>query len=280
MALADSATRGTRPIHLPYPASDLLRFSTAGSVDDGKSTLIGRLLHDSKGIFEDQLAALEVATRRRGGSGVDLALLTDGLRAEREQGITIDVAYRYFATPRRKFIVADTPGHLQYTRNMVTGCSTADLAVVLVDARAGVVEQTRRHIVIAALLGVPSLASRSTRWTSSATTRPCSTRSRQRFEHSPIASASRTWPPSRSRRCCGDNVVTKSPEMPWYDGAPLLEHLETVDPDPTETAGSLRLPIQWVIRDRARGSTTARSLDASSAAGSSRATRSSRSHQT
>ena len=136
---------------------DLLRFSTAGSVDDGKSTLIGRLLYDSKGIFEDQLAAIERTSRRRGAAAVDLALLTDGLRAEREQGITIDVAYRYFATPRRKFIVADTPGHVQYTRNMVTGASTADLAVVLIDARNGVLEQSRRHAFIAALLGIPHI---------------------------------------------------------------------------------------------------------------------------
>src|SRR5262245_7015518 len=136
---------------------DLLRFSTAGSVDDGKSTLIGRLLYDSKGIFEDQLAAIERTSRRRGYSQVDLALLTDGLRAEREQGITIDVAYRYFATPKRKFIIADTPGHVQYTRNMVTGASTADLAIILVDARKGVLEQSRRHAFIAALLGIPHL---------------------------------------------------------------------------------------------------------------------------
>src|SRR5512141_2032964 len=136
---------------------DLLRFSTAGSVDDGKSTLIGRLLYDSKGIFEDQLAAIERTSRRRGYSQVDLALLTDGLRAEREQGITIDVAYRYFATPRRKFIIADTPGHVQYTRNMVTGASTADLGLVLVDARQGLTEQSRRHAVILSLLRVPHL---------------------------------------------------------------------------------------------------------------------------
>ena len=137
--------------------ADMLRFATAGSVDDGKSTLIGRLLFDSKALFSDQLAAVERVSRDRGHDYTDLALITDGLRAEREQGITIDVAYRYFATPRRKFIVADTPGHLQYTRNMVTGSSTADLSVILVDARTGVLEQTRRHIVIAALLAVPRL---------------------------------------------------------------------------------------------------------------------------
>src|SRR5512139_3774139 len=136
---------------------DLLRFSTAGSVDDGKSTLIGRLLYDSKGIFEDQLAAIERTSQRRGNHQVDLALLTDGLRAEREQGITIDVAYRYFATPKRKFIIADTPGHVQYTRNMVTGASTANLSVILVDARTGVIEQSRRHTCIASLLRIPHL---------------------------------------------------------------------------------------------------------------------------
>jgi sulfate adenylyltransferase subunit 1 (EFTu-like GTPase family) len=141
----------------PHGPADLLRFSTVGSVDDGKSTLIGRLLFDSKEIFEDQLAAIERASLKRGDGYVNLALLTDGLRAEREQGITIDVAYRYFATPRRKFIIADTPGHVQYTRNMVTGGSTADLSVVLIDARLGVVEQTRRHAVIASLLGIGHL---------------------------------------------------------------------------------------------------------------------------
>ena len=242
-----------RPAHLPYPASDLLRFSTAGSVDDGKSTLIGRLLHDSKGIFEDQLAALELATRRRGGDGIDLALLTDGLRAEREQGITIDVAYRYFATPRRKFIVADTPGHLQYTRNMVTGCSTADLAVVLVDARAGVLEQTRRHVVIAALLRVPRLV---------LAVNKMDLVGYDEAVFAPIAAEVRdfAWrlgvpdvtaiPVSA---LCGDNVVERSDAMPWYEGQPLLEHLETVEPDPDDGAGPLRLPIQWVIRGRAGG---------------------------
>ena len=143
--------------HDPYRDMDLLRFSTAGSVDDGKSTLIGRLLYDTKSIFEDQLEAIEGASRRRGEEGINLALLTDGLRAEREQGITIDVAYRYFATPRRTFILGDTPGHVQYTRNMVTGASTADLAIVLVDARKGMVEQSRRHAFLASLLRVPHL---------------------------------------------------------------------------------------------------------------------------
>ncbi|HEX5014180.1 MAG TPA: GTP-binding protein [Candidatus Limnocylindrales bacterium] len=236
--------------HEPYPASDLLRFSTAGSVDDGKSTLIGRLLHDSKGIFEDQLAALELATRRRGGDGIDLALLTDGLRAEREQGITIDVAYRYFATPRRKFIVADTPGHLQYTRNMVTGASTADLAIILVDARSGVVEQTRRHLVIAALLRVPHLV---------VAVNKMDLVEFAEDQFDPIEREIRTYasgvgigeitviPVSALR---GDNVVTGSPALAWYRSPALLEHLETVERPTREIDGPLRMPIQWVIRDR------------------------------
>ena len=148
-----------------YLDMDLLRFTTAGSVDDGKSTLIGRLLFDSKSIFEDQYEAIRLSSEKRGEEYVNLALLTDGLRAEREQGITIDVAYRYFATPRRKFIIADTPGHIQYTRNMVTGASTANLAIILVDARKGVIEQTCRHAIIASLLRIPTSWSASTRWT-------------------------------------------------------------------------------------------------------------------
>jgi sulfate adenylyltransferase subunit 1 len=240
-----------RSPHLPYPASDLLRFSTAGSVDDGKSTLIGRLLHDSKGIFEDQLLALEVATRRRGGDGIDLALLTDGLRAEREQGITIDVAYRYFATPRRKFIVADTPGHLQYTRNMVTGCSTADLAVVLVDARAGILEQTRRHIVIAALLRVPRLIVAVNKMDLAGyredAFRPVAAELEKLAATLGIADVT-VIPVSALR---GDNVVTGSSHMPWYEGQPLLDYLETVDTGPDLADGHVRLPIQWIVRDRA-----------------------------
>jgi sulfate adenylyltransferase large subunit len=237
-----------RSAHRSYPASDLLRFSTAGSVDDGKSTLIGRLLHDTKGIFEDQLVALEHATRRRGGDGLDLALLTDGLRAEREQGITIDVAYRYFATPRRKFIVADTPGHLQYTRNMVTGSSTADLTVILVDARTGVLEQTRRHIVIAALLAVPRLVVAVNKMDLVG------------FDETVFRSIVEEIDGFAGRlgvtdvtaipvsALHGDNVVDRSSAMPWFDGSPLLEHLETVGLDSVEGGGALRLPIQWVIR--------------------------------
>ena len=205
----------------------LLRFATAGSVDDGKSTLIGRLLYDSKAIFEDQLEAVERPSRERGDDYTDLALLTDGLRAEREQGITIDVAYRYFATPERKFIIADTPGHVQYTRNMVTGNSTADLTIVLVDARKGIVEQTRRHAFLASLLRVPHLWCASTRWTSSTTTRSV-------FDADPRR-VHRLRQPARRRRLTfipisalqGDNVVTRSDNMPWYEGPPLLHHLET-----------------------------------------------------
>jgi bifunctional enzyme CysN/CysC len=234
-----------------YPASDLLRFSTAGSVDDGKSTLIGRLLQDSKGIFEDQLAALEDATRRRGGDGLDLALLTDGLRAEREQGITIDVAYRYFQTPRRKFIVADTPGHLQYTRNMVTGCSTAGLAVILVDARTGGLEQTRRHIVIAALLRVPRLVLAVNKMDlvefDEARFRSIVDETGGFARRLGVADVT-AMPVSALG---GDNVVERSTAMPWYDGPSLLEHLETVpidDADGAAGGGPLRLPIQWVIK--------------------------------
>jgi sulfate adenylyltransferase large subunit len=234
--------------HRPYPASELLRFVTAGSVDDGKSTLIGRLLHDSKGIFEDQLAAIELASRRRGKEAVDLALLTDGLRAEREQGITIDVAYRYFATPRRKFVIADTPGHVQYTRNMVTGCTTADLAVVLVDARRGVVEQTRRHTIIAALLGVPHLVGAVNKmdlvgWDADV------------FEaiRGELASfADRLGVPETTAipvsALLGDNVVDRSTAMPWYDGPALLEHLESVELESAHDLANVRFPVQWVIR--------------------------------
>ena len=246
------AVLAPRSPHRPYPASDLLRFSTAGSVDDGKSTLIGRLLHDTKGIFEDQLVALAHATRRRGGDGLDLALLTDGLRAEREQGITIDVAYRYFATPRRKFIVADTPGHLQYTRNMVTGSSTADLAVVLVDARSGVVEQTRRHIVIAAILAVPRLVVAVNKMDLVGYDEDVFrsiTDEIDRFAGRLGVSDVTAIPVSALR---GDNVVERSAAMPWFDGSPLLEHLETVGLDTAEGAGPLRLPIQWVIRAATR----------------------------
>jgi sulfate adenylyltransferase subunit 1 len=230
------------------PARDLLRLATAGSVDDGKSTLIGRLLHDARAIADDQLAAIEQASRRRGGDALDLALLTDGLRAEREQGITIDVAYRHFATARRRFVLADTPGHVQYTRNMVTGVSTADAAIVLVDARSGVLEQTRRHVAIAALLRVPHLvvavnkmdlvAFDGARFAEIAAEVDAIARRLGVRETTAIPLSA----------LLGDNVVERSPAMPWYDGPPLLEHLETVDVEPDADDGRLRLPVQWVIR--------------------------------
>ena len=225
----------------------LLRFTTAGSVDDGKSTLIGRLLYDSKSIFEDQLEAVEEASRSRGNEEVNLALLTDGLRAEREQGITIDVAYRYFATPKRKFIIADTPGHIQYTRNMVTGASTADLAVILVDARHGIMEQTVRHSYIASLLAIKEVV-------------VCVNKmdlvdfSQEVFDKivadykemsSSIELGNVTFIPISAK--LGDNVVNKSENMPWYTGKALLDFLETVQL-PMESEDSMRLPVQYVVR--------------------------------
>ena len=227
---------------------DLLRFSTAGSVDDGKSTLIGRLLFDSKGIFEDQLAAIERTSRRRGYNQVDLALLTDGLRAEREQGITIDVAYRYFATPRRKFIIADTPGHVQYTRNMVTGASTADLAIVLIDARKGVLEQSRRHAFIAALLGIPHLVVAVNKM-------DLVGYSEEVFQQ--IQEDFKGWAQKLDvhdiqfiplSALHGDNVVTRSLAMTWYQGPSLLYHLENVYIGSDRNLIDARFPVQWVIR--------------------------------
>ena len=228
---------------------DLLRFSTCGSVDDGKSTLIGRLLYDSKSIFEDQLAAVEVASQRRGHVEVDLALLTDGLKAEREQGITIDVAYRYFATPRRKFIIADTPGHIQYTRNMVTGASTAQLALLLVDARQGVIEQTRRHAFIATLLRIQHVVLAVNKmdlvdWSEEkyneivADFRTFASRLDNIVEVTAIPMAARH----------GDNVVDKSAHMPWYQGPTLLYHLENVYIGAADNHVDARFPVQWVIR--------------------------------
>jgi bifunctional enzyme CysN/CysC len=227
---------------------DLLRFSTAGSVDDGKSTLIGRLLYDSKGIFEDQLAAIERTSLRRGNAAVDLALLTDGLRAEREQGITIDVAYRYFATPRRKFIIADTPGHIQYTRNMVTGASTADLGVVLIDARKGVLEQSRRHAFICSLLGIPHVVVAVNKM-------DLVDYSEEVFER--IADDFAKWSAKLDvhditfipmSALHGDNVVERSLNMPWYQGPSLLYHLEHVHIASDRNLIDNRFPVQWVIR--------------------------------
>ncbi|HEX3691092.1 MAG TPA: GTP-binding protein, partial [Solirubrobacteraceae bacterium] len=240
------------PAHNEYAIrrrnSELLRIATAGSVDDGKSTLIGRLLHDSKSIFEDQMEHVVQTSERRGDGYLNLALLTDGLRAEREQGITIDVAYRYFATPRRKFIIADTPGHEQYTRNMVTGASTADVSIVLVDARKGVSEQTRRHIYIASLLRIPhlvvcvnkmdlvgysedgfySILEEVTNWSA-------------RLQIPDI-----TFVPISALH--GDNVVDRSHAMQWYGAAPLLYHLEHVVIAQDRNLNDVRFPVQWVIR--------------------------------
>lgn len=228
---------------------DLLRFATAGSVDDGKSTLIGRLLYDAKGIFEDQLNAVEESSRRRGDAVVNLALLTDGLRAEREQGITIDVAYRYFATPRRKFIIADTPGHIQYTRNMVTGASTADLAIILIDARKGVIEQTKRHSFVANLLKIRHLVLAVNKMDLVDYSESVFHRIVQDFH----GFASRlddiseiTAIPISALH--GDNVVEGSANTPWFKGAPLLYHLETVYTGGTENHVDARFPVQWVIR--------------------------------
>jgi bifunctional enzyme CysN/CysC/sulfate adenylyltransferase subunit 1 len=234
--------------HSQHPI-EILRFNTCGSVDDGKSTLIGRLLYDSKSLMEDQLEALERSADIMGGGQINLANLTDGLRAEREQGITIDVAYRYFATPRRKFIVADTPGHVQYTRNMVTGASTANLSVVLVDARQGVIEQTRRHTYLAALLGIPHLVIAVNKmdlvdW------------SEDRFLE--IREAIEAFLPRLDvfrdvkfipiSALEGDNVVEPSKNTPWFEGPTLLRHLETVHIASDWNMSALRFPVQWVNR--------------------------------
>ena len=232
-----------------YLNMDLLRFTTAGSVDDGKSTLIGRFFHDTKSIFEDQLDAIERSSKQRGDEHVNLALLTDGLRAEREQGITIDVAYRYFATPKRKFIIADTPGHIQYTRNMVTGASTANLALILVDARNGVIEQTKRHTFIADLLGIKHVA-------------VCINKmDLVDYDHGAYEKILNQFTDFASRlenvtdltfipisALKGDNVVECSENMPWYKGAPLLYHLENVYVGSDFNHIDARFPVQWVIR--------------------------------
>src|SRR5215475_13082654 len=226
----------------------LLRLVTAGSVDDGKSTLIGRLLYDTKQILVDQLEHIEDASRRRGHDYVDLALLTDGLRAEREQGITIDVAYRSFVTPRRRFQLADAPGHVQYTRNMVTGASTADVAVILLDARQGIVEQTRRHSYIAATLGIQHVVVAVNKMDLVGF-------SAERFAEieADLAALSnrlglydlRAIPIAALH---GDNVVERGDGMPWYDGPTLLEHLETVEIAGDRNLEDRRFPVQWVIR--------------------------------
>ncbi|MDT8430491.1 MAG: GTP-binding protein [Bacteroidales bacterium] len=231
-----------------YLDMKLLRFTTAGSVDDGKSTLIGRLLFDSKAIFEDQMEALETASTNRGEEQVNLALLTDGLRAEREQGITIDVAYRYFATPKRKFIIADTPGHVQYTRNMVTGASTASLALILIDARQGVLEQTKRHAYIASLLGIPHVAICINKMDLVEYSKEVYDGILKQFE--PVRKMLnikdvRFIPISALK---GDNVVDRSDSMDWYDGPALLELLETIDITSDADFINKRFPVQYVIR--------------------------------
>jgi bifunctional enzyme CysN/CysC len=228
--------------------SELLRFATAGSVDDGKSTLIGRLLYDSKAIFEDQLEAVERTSRQRGDEYTNLALLTDGLRAEREQGITIDVAYRYFATPRRKFIIADTPGHLQYTRNMVTGCSMADLALVLVDARVGIVEQSRRHAFLASLLRVPHLVLCVNKMDLVDYDQATFEAIKEEFRAfaAKLDVTDLAFMPISALN--GDNIVHRSEHMGWYEGASLLHHLEEVFIASDRNLIDARLPVQYVLR--------------------------------
>jgi bifunctional enzyme CysN/CysC len=232
----------------PYFAMDLLRFTTAGSVDDGKSTLIGRLLYDSKAIFEDQLEAVERASRNRGDSYVDLALLTDGLRAEREQGITIDVAYRYFATPKRKFIIADTPGHIQYTRNMVTGASTAELAIILIDARKGVVTQSKRHGFIASLLEIPHILVAVNKMDLVDYDEEVYKRIVNEYTDfaAKLSIQDLTFVPISALK--GDNVVNKSENMTWYDGPTLLHHLENVNVGASRNLVDFRFPVQMVVR--------------------------------
>jgi sulfate adenylyltransferase subunit 1 len=242
--MSDTTTQSTEN----YLDMDLLRFTTAGSVDDGKSTLIGRLLYDSKSIFEDQYEAVKATSEKRGEEYVNLALLTDGLRAEREQGITIDVAYRYFATPKRKFIIADTPGHIQYTRNMVTGASTANLAIVLIDARKGVIEQTMRHAFIASLLKIPHIVVCVNKMDLIDYKEEVFEGIRKQFE----AFASRLevtdirFIPISALK--GDNVVDRSKNMTWYEGPTLLYLLENIHISSDNNLIDCRFPVQYVIR--------------------------------
>ena len=231
-----------------YLNMDLLRFTTAGSVDDGKSTLIGRLLYDSKSIFEDQMEAIEIASSNKGEEKVNLAFLTDGLRAEREQGITIDVAYRYFATPKRKFIIADTPGHVQYTRNMVTGASTANLAIILVDARKGIVEQTKRHSFIASLLGIPHIIYCINKMDLVNYDEEVFEKTKKElvgFSSKLTTKDIRFLPISALN---GDNVVNRSINMDWYDGSTLLHTLENIHIASDHNLIDCRFPVQHVIR--------------------------------
>ncbi|WP_277209741.1 sulfate adenylyltransferase subunit CysN [Isoptericola croceus] len=243
--LAEALTSGS---------TDLLRFATAGSVDDGKSTLIGRLLFDSKTIFEDQLDSVESVSKDRGNDYTDLSLLTDGLRAEREQGITIDVAYRYFATPKRKFIIADTPGHTQYTRNMVTGASTADVALILVDARKGVIEQSRRHTFLATLLGVPHIVVCVNKMDLVDYSEEVFESIRRDFTEfaSRLRVPDLTFIPISALE--GDNVVNRSENTPWYEGSPLLSHLERLHVASDRNLVDVRFPVQYVIRPQSHES--------------------------
>jgi sulfate adenylyltransferase subunit 1 len=231
-----------------YLGMDLLRFTTAGSVDDGKSTLIGRLLYDSKSIFEDQYEAIKATSEKRGEEYVNLALLTDGLRAEREQGITIDVAYRYFATPKRKFIIADTPGHIQYTRNMVTGASTANVALILIDARKGVIEQTMRHTYIASLLKIPHVIVCINKMDLMEFKENVFTRIKNDYEAfvSKLSALDVQFIPISALK--GDNVVDKSKNMKWYKGKTLLNLLESIDIANDQNLNDVRFPVQYVIR--------------------------------
>jgi sulfate adenylyltransferase large subunit len=252
----DAQATGT-PIPGNLTRHGLLRFATAGSVDDGKSTLIGRLLHDTKSLQDDTIEAVEISTKRRGGEGLDLALITDGLRAEREQGITIDVAHRYFSTAKRSFVIADTPGHVQYTRNMVTGASTSDLAIILIDARHGLKEQSYRHASIAAMLGIKHLVFAVNKmdlveWSS------------DRFHEIEVGVkelATRLglneWVTIPLSALNGDNVVDPSEQTPWYAGPTLLDHLESVSVLPASATVGGRLSVQWIVRPSATGDTEA-----------------------
>lgn len=237
---------------ISFDQTGLLRFITAGSVDDGKSTLIGRLLHDSKSIFEDQLTSITNTTRKRGMQGVDLSLLTDGLQAEREQGITIDVAYRYFATPKRKFIIADTPGHEQYTRNMVTGASTANLAIILIDARKGVLTQSRRHAYLASLVGIPHLVVAVNKmdlvdYSQSVFEKICQDFAAfaeklnlRNIEYIPMSALN------------GDMVVERGDQLNWYQGSTLIDLLENVSIEDDINHEDFRFPVQWVCRPQTK----------------------------
>ncbi len=237
---------------MSYLNNQLLRFTTAGSVDDGKSTLIGRLLYDSKSIFEDQLEAVEASSAKKGFDYVDLSLLTDGLKSEREQGITIDVAYRYFATPKRKFIIADTPGHIQYTRNMVTGASTANLALILIDARKGLVEQTFRHSFIASLLKIPHIIVCVNKMDLVNYDEAIFDRIVEEYKafSSKLEVSDIQFVPISA--LAGDNVVNRSDNMPWYQGATLMHMLETVHIESDYNHIDGRLPVQYVVRPHSK----------------------------